>query len=132
MIDSILNFASAQAAKDDPVLAAHMDQLLAWRGSYVIPNLKVWRVSQDVSGTVNGEPFVRHVYIPGWSLLIALPNAASALLNHANLRVTIDRDRAIARRGGQIIKANVTNTIMQDTRFEPIFMGADYPWGAWT
>lgn len=128
LIDALLNFTSVQAAKNDPVLAAHMDQLQNWRGSYVLPDVKSWRVSQDTLNA-NGDPV--HSYRTGWSLIIALPNVASALFNHSNLIVMIDRNKAIARVPGQLLKVNVTQVIMQDTRWEPVFAGCDYPWGSW-
>lgn len=132
MIDAILNFASQQAAKNDPVLAAHMSQLQAWRGSYVLPDLQTWRPSQDVSGTdPDGNPTITHLYRTGWSLMISLTNTAPALFNHPNLIVMIDRDKVIANQTGMIIKANITNSIMQDTRWSPVFMGVGYPWGNW-
>lgn len=133
MIDSILYFSSLQAAKDDPVLQAHRAQLQDWQGSYVIPNLRSWRVSQDTTSTdPDGNPIVTHSYRSGWGIMISLPQQNSSLFNHASLIVMIDRDKANARRSGMILKANVSNPIMQDTRWEPVFMGADYPWGAWT
>jgi hypothetical protein len=132
MIDALLNFTSLAAAKADPVLLAHMDQLQAWRGSYVLPDVKSWRVSQDVAGTdADGNPKVTHVYRTGWTLMISLPQVVPALFNHAALIVMIDRDRVIANQTGQILKANVTTPVMQDTRWEPVFAGVEYPWGNW-
>lgn len=129
MIDSLLNFTSLAAAKADPVMQAHQDQLQNWIGSYVIPNVKSWRVSQD---TPNAEgDGVVHAYRTGWSVMISLPQIAPGLFNHANLIVMIDRDKVVAHSSGMILKANVTNLVMQDTRWEPVFMGVEYPWGAW-
>jgi len=131
--DSLLNFNSVQDAKADPVMQAHQDQLQDWIGSYVLPNVLVWRASQDVTiGTDEaGNPIVTHVSLTGWNVLISLPQVASGLFNHPNLRFMIDRNAANAREIGMIVKANVTPTVMQDIRFSPVFAGADYPWGAW-
>lgn len=131
MIDSVLNFISAQAARNDPVLSAHLDQLQAWRGSYVIPGVRLWRASQDVTTVIDGTPSVLHSYMSGWSILIALQGVAPGLLGHPNLQFMVDRERAAARSPGMIVRSNVTQAVMQDLRFEPVFAGSDYPWGAW-
>jgi hypothetical protein len=134
VIDHLLNFASAAAARNDPVLTQHMADLEAWRGSYVFTDIKSWRVSLDHSvGTdpETGLPIIVHAYRTGWSLMISLANAPPALVNHSNLIVAIDRDAVTANRTGMIVKANVTPAIMQDTRWEPVPLGANYPWGAW-
>lgn len=135
MYDALLNFPSAAAARNDPVLSRHMDQLQAWQGSYVLPDVKAWRPSQDHSIGPDpmdpSIPMIAHTYRAGWNLVISLPQIVPALLNHPNLIVMIDRDAALANRTGMIVKANVSQAAMQDTRWEPVFAGCDYPWGNW-
>lgn len=134
MIDALLNFPSAAAAKADPALSVHMDQLQSWRGSYVLPDVKVWRPSQDHSignDLDTGQPMMVHTYRVGWNIIISLPRVVPALQNHPNLIVMIVRDAVIANSIGMIVKANISQAIMQDTRWEPVFAGCEYPWGAW-
>lgn len=127
MIDAVLSFPSAAAARNDPVLAAHLTTLQSWVGSYVLPGIRLWRNSQDVAGTdADGNPKITHTYLPGWSILISRPNVVGALRNHANLQFMVDSD------AGTVIRATINQTVMQDIRMEPIFAGRNYPWGAWT
>lgn len=134
-IDVVLKFASLAAAKADPVVQQHRDAIAdLFAGDRVIPNLKVWRASQDVAGAdAEGNPTVTHNYLAGWYMLVSLESGRvpNALRDHAAVQVAINRDKASARQVGAIIRSTVGAVVLQDIRFEPVFSGSDPPWGAW-
>ena len=124
MIDYFLKYAGVAAAKADPLIQAHMDRLQTlFDEGCIIVDPDVWRASQDVGGV--------HTYLSGFFLIISLPNLVPALRDAASVQFVIDREKAKARQAGAIIKNNLTNTVLQDIRFEPIFAGSDYPFGGW-
>lgn len=126
MIDVVLKFTSLAAAKADPVVQQHYDAIEdLFALDRVIPNVKVWRASQDVGGV--------HTYLSGWYALISLESGRipNSLRDHEAVQVVIDRDKANARQPGAIIRSTVGAAVLQDIRFQPVFAGSDYPWGAW-
>lgn len=121
-IDAILKFTSLAAALADPVVQQHVgdDQQQTFMSDHVIPNLQVWRDSQDVAGV--------HTYLLGYYALISLPRIVSALRDHPAVQVVINRaDNTVVRRGTGIGLA-----LLNDLRFSPIYAGCAYPWGAWS
>ncbi len=125
-IDVVLKFASLAAAKADPVIQQHRDTVEdLFAEDRVIPNMQVWRASQDVNGV--------HTPLSGWFLLISLESGRipNALRDHASVQVVINRDKANARQAGAIIRSTVSQALLQDLRFQPVFAGSDYPWGNW-
>ena len=132
-IDVILKFADMATAKADFVVASHYDAVQdAFAGDRVIPNVKVWRASQDVGGTDGqGNPTVTHTFLPGYFVLISLPRVVPALRDHAAVQIVINRDKANARQAGMTLRKTVSDVVMQDLRFSPVFAGFDPPWGAW-
>ncbi len=125
-IDVVLKFTSLAAAKADPVVQQHYDAIEnLFAQDRVIPGLQVWRASQDVGGA--------HTFLPGWFLLISLESGRipNALRDHDAVQCVINRDKANARQAGAIIRKTVSDAVMQDLRFQPVFAGSDYPWGAW-
>jgi len=132
-IDAVFRFNSLADAVADPTVQQYMDQLRTlFLTDQAITDLQVWRVSQDVAGvSPDGIPIVTHSYLGGFYLYVSLPRVVLSLRDHPNLQVAIDRDAANTRRPGMILKSNLTNAVLQDVRFQPVFAGADYPWGAW-
>lgn len=123
-IDVVLKFADLATAKADPAVRNHMDDLQEmFAADRVIPNIKIWRASQDVGGV--------HNYVAGWYALISLDHIVPALRDHAAVALVIDRDKANARIAGAVIRSTVGAAVLQDMRMEPVFAGCDYPWGAW-
>jgi len=125
-IDVVLKFASRAAARSDPIVSQHYDVMQdLFAQDRVIPDLKVWRMSQDVNGA--------HTMLPGWFLLVSLQSGRvpDALRDHPAVQIVINRDKANARQAGAIIRSTVSAALLQDLRFEPMFAGSDYPWGAW-
>lgn len=132
-IDVVLRFASLTVAKADPVVQKYRNQIEdLWADDSVIPNIKVWRVSQDVIGTdAEGKPTVTHTYVTGWLALISLPRVVTALHDHPAVQFVVDRDKMNARQPGMILRKTITDAALNDFRFEPVFAGMDPPWGAW-
>lgn len=123
-IDVILHFSSIAAAKGDSVIQQHYDAIEdAFAGDRVIPNLQVWRNSQDVNGV--------HTFLSGWFLLVSVDHPVPVLRDHPAVQVAIDRNLANARQPGAILKSNISAALLQDIRFQPVFAGSDYPWGNW-
>jgi hypothetical protein len=120
MIDCILKFTSKAAALT--ALANHTDGQ-DWLPDHVLPDVKVWRTSQDVGDV--------HTYLTGYFVMISLPQAVPALNNIAAVQFVVDRDLANAWQPGMILKANLTNAVLQDLRVSPLFAGCDWPFGAW-
>lgn len=132
-IDVVLKFASIAAAKADPTVQQYRNQIEdLWAGDSVIPNVKVWRVSQDVAGTdVEGNPTVTHTYQTGFFVLVSLPRIVNVLRDHAAVQFAVDREKMNTRDSGMVLRKTVSNAILNDFRFEPIFAGMEPPWGAW-
>lgn len=119
MIDYILKFADEATAKT--ALASRLI-VNEWPLDHCIPDVKVWRASQDVGGV--------HTFLTGFFIIVSLGGIMPALRDLAVVQVVIDRDLAKARQAGAVIKSNVSNAILQDLRFAPVFAGSDFPYGA--
>jgi hypothetical protein len=133
MIDYFFKFSTEAAAIADAsgtiyYQAAANGNPASWNLWRVIPNLQVWRASQDVAGLdAQGNPIVTHTFLPGWYGCISIMQQVPALLNHAALQIALDRDLAAA---GQVaILKNNLGAILQDIRFSPVFCGSNYPFG---
>jgi hypothetical protein len=134
-IDVILKFTDLATALADPVVQQHLStdaqgRLTVPQADHVIPDIKVWRVSQDVAGSITGPdgqsiPTVTHTYLPGYFALVSLPQIVPALRDHPAVQVVINRDtNAVIRRG-------ISPALLNDLRFDPVYAGCNYPWGAW-
>lgn len=127
MIDVLLKFASEAAAR--AVLTAHA-RASTWLDDHVIPDVRVWLNSQDVTGTdADGNPTVTHAPLSGFYLFVSLTSVPPALLNHPQVQLAFDRDRMSARQPGAVLASNVSAATLQDVRFAPVFAGADVPFG---
>lgn len=126
-IDVMLKFASLAVAKADLIVQRYMAlddaQQSQFAPDLVIPDVKVWRASQDVNGV--------HSYLSGYYILVSLPQVIPSLRDHPAVQVAVDRDKMNARQSGMILKSNVTNAVLQDLHFQPIYAGMEPPWGAW-
>jgi hypothetical protein len=132
MIDYFLKFASEAAAKTALSSRLGTDEQgnLVWPRSYCFPGLQFWLASQDVAGTdSDGNPILTHTYLPGYFIMVSLPNVLAALRDSAPVQIVIDRDLAASRSQGAVIKSNVSVAILQDLRFSPVPAGSDYPFG---
>lgn len=136
-IDVMLKFASLAAAKADPVVQRYtaLDdaQQSQFMPDLVIPDVKVWRASQDVAGTdAEGNSMVTHTYLTGYYVLVSLPQVVTALRDNPAVQVAVDRDKMNSRQTGMVLKSNVTTPVLQDLRFQPVYAGMNPPWGAWS
>jgi hypothetical protein len=123
--DAVLKYATRADALADPNVQQHMDALRTlFAGDRVIPDIKVWRASQD-------NPDGTHNYLAGYFVLISLPRLVVALRDDTAVQVVIDRDLANQGLPGAIVRSTVGAVVLQDIRFEPVFAGSSYPWGQW-
>jgi hypothetical protein len=135
-IDAMFKFASLAAAKADPVVQHYMSlddsQQAQFQLNIIIPGVQVWRASQDVIGTdADGNPTVTHTLLPGYFIFVSADHVISELRDHPALQVAVDRDKMNARQVGMVLKSTITNSLLQDLRFQPIYAGMNPPWGSW-
>ncbi len=134
-IDYFFRWLSLAEAKQDALLLANhvgmsdgvSPDVRDWLRNYVLPNVQVWRPSQDI---VTVSPATRtHVYLSGWSAIISWPSRVALLLNASALAFALDRDACNA---GQpfVIKNNV-GAIINDIGVSPVFAGSNYPIGGY-
>lgn len=138
MIDHFLKWADVATAKADPVVQAYAPLIRdrsngtsarLWLAERVIFP-QVWRASQDTTSVGSkGETLVTHSYLAGFFVCIAWPTKINGLANAAAFQFAIDRDKANARQAGMIVASNLSAALMTDLRFQPVFAGADYPFG---
>lgn len=124
MIDYILKFADEAAAKT--ALAARL-KTGEWPSDYCLPGITLWRDSQDIP---DGQGGFIHTPLVGFFILVSLDRILPALRDLAVVQVVIDRELARTRTAGAVIKSNVTNLVLQDIRFSPIYAGSDFPFGS--
>jgi len=105
-----------------------------WGTFRVLPNVKAWRISQDVFSADSPPVFLRHTYLAGWFAILAMDEVLNAILNDNNLAFALDRDAANHQgdspRPPIVVKNNI-GAIIQDIGVEPLFAGSNYPMGGW-
>lgn len=122
MYDYFLKFSDETTAKT--ALAQYLNPDGNWPASYCIPGVQVWRVSNDV---VDGQGNVTHTYLPGFFIQVSLPVLVPALRDAAPVQVVINRD--LGRTRAAVIKSNVPLAVLNDMLWQPVFVGADNPFG---
>lgn len=134
MYDYYLKFADEATAKT--TLAAYLTPDGDWPGNVLRTggpggaDLKFWRASQDVAGTdADGNPTVTHSYLPGFFILYSDMRLIPALRDAAFVQVVLDRDKAIKRQAGGVIKSTVPIALLKDLRWSPVWAGDSPPWG---
>lgn len=101
-----------------------------WLRDHVIPDLQVWRNSLDTTTTdAQGNTIVVHSYIAKYFALISLTHRVAAIESDPALVLALDRDKMNARQAGFVLFSAYSNAILQDIRFQPVFLGMDVPWG---
>lgn len=123
MIDYFFRWTDEAAAKADAIsLAQHFgfqsSAAWVWAADHVLPNVQVWRPSQDVGGV--------HTYLAGWSAIVSVNNQVAALLNAAALAFALNRD------GPPYVIKNNIGVIISDVACSPIFAGSHYPIGGYS
>jgi hypothetical protein len=133
MIDYFLKYADEATAKTAlaQYLVMDRDGVGQWPLDLCIPDVKIWRDSQDVTtpGPNGKGPIITHTYLPGFFILVSLDRVRPALVNLPAVQVVIDREKAVARQAGAVIKSGVSNAVLQDIRISPVFSGSDIPYG---
>lgn len=142
MIDYFCRWATIDDAKAD---AARLRKYLGdntvtgsppqWRQWYLnhfIPDVKAWRISQDViipASPPRTPPRVQHTYLAGWFGLLALDEAIPALYNDAACQFCLNRDFIAGVSPPNIVVKNNIGAVLQDVGVEPTFAGSHYPLG---
>lgn len=128
---AVIAFANVTAAKADPDVRQNYDAAQDLFADDRVLSVRAWRDSQDIAGVDgDGNPTVTHNYLPGVFFVISLPRLVPSLRDNASIRAVLNLDKCAARTAGCVVKANVSNAMLQDIRFSPIFAGMDIPWGA--
>ncbi len=90
-----------------------------WYLHQFLPNVKVWRPSQD-TGT---PPNVVHTYLTGWFGILSLDHIENVILNDNSLAFALNRD------GPPYVIRNNIGAVINDVAVSPIFAGSHYPMG---
>jgi hypothetical protein len=126
MIDYFCKWTNEQEAKQD---AMRLRQYFGdtdgtivkdWYHNQFLPNVKAWRVSQDVQ---NPDGTVTHTYLTGWYGILALDHVEDVIMNDNSLAFALDRD------GPPYIIKNNIGAVINDVGAAPIFCGSHYPLG---
>lgn len=127
MIDYFFRWTTEADAKQDALMLAdylHVSSsgLRDWARDRVLPDVKVWRPSQDIisSGAVV------HSYLAGWSAIVALAQPRDILTNASALAFALNRE------GPPYVIKNNIGAIISDVACEPIFAGSHYPIGGYS
>ena len=90
MIDAFCKWQTEADAKADAVMLANQFGISFnnWRTDHVLPNVKVWRPSQD-TGT---PPNMVHNYLAGWFAIVSIRNQVPELMSLAATQFVLDRD----------------------------------------
>ena len=123
MIDYFFKWADEATAKADAVMLAgylntDAQSLKQWARDRVLPNVQVWRPSQDVGGV--------HTFLTGWFAIIGVNRQVTVLLNATALQFALNRD------GPPYIVRNNIGGIITDVAVSPVFLGSHYPVGGFT
>ena len=120
LVDYFLKWADEASAKADAVMLAgylntDAQSLKQWARDKVLPNVQVWRPSQDVGGV--------HTFLTGWFAIIGINRQVTVLLNATALQFALNRD------GPPYIVRNNIGGIITDVAVSPVFLGSHYPVG---
>lgn len=123
MIDYFFRWTNEAEARADALalaefLSSDSGAGRSWLRDHVLPNVQVWRPSQDVGGI--------HTYLTGWSAIVALNQPRDVLLNASALAFALNRD------GPPYILKNNIGAIISDVACSPIFAGSHYPIGGYS
>lgn len=123
MIDYFYRYTSEADALADAFSVAQKFQVNGfWLRDHVLPNVQVWRPSQDVTSS----GVVTHTYLSGWYAIVSIDSQVPALLNSAALAFALNRD------GPPYVIKNNIGAIVSDVACSPIFAGSHYPVGGYS
>lgn len=123
MIDYFFRWANETEARIDALALAEFLSLdlgfgRHWLQGHVLPNIQVWRPSQDVGGI--------HSYLTGWFAVVATAQPRDLLLNASALAFALNRN------GPPYVLKNNIGAIITDVACSPIFAGSHYPIGGYS
>lgn len=90
-----------------------------WYLHQFLPNVKVWRPSQDT----DTPPNVVHTYLTGWFGILSLDHIETVIINDNSLAFALDRN------GPPYVIKNNIGAVINDIAVSPIFAGSHYPLG---
>ena len=90
-----------------------------WYLHQFLPNVQVWRPSQDTGITPN----VVHTYLTGWFGILSLDHIENVIINDNSLAFALNRD------GPPYVIKNNIGAVINDVAVSPIFAGSHYPLG---
>jgi hypothetical protein len=126
VIDYFCKWNGEAAAKQDAIRLRNYfgtdggTMIKDWYLHQFLPNVQVWRPSQDVT---NPDGSVTHTYLTGWYGILALDYIEPVIINDNSLAFALDRNGP-----PYVIKNNIGNVI-NDVAVAPIFAGSHYPLG---
>ena len=91
-----------------------------WYLHQFLPDVKVWRPSQDVH---NPDGTVTHIYLTGWFGILSLDHIENVIINDNSLAFALNRD------GPPYVIKNNIGAVINDVAVSPIFAGSHYPLG---
>lgn len=134
MIDYFLRWNSEDEAKQD---AARLRRYFGggvnadsppppienWLLNHFLPNVQVWRPSQD-----GGSP-PTHTYLVGWFGILALEYVDDVILAQSCLQFALNRDYDPLSSPKNLVVKNNIGAVLQDIGVSPTFAGSRYPIG---
>lgn len=94
-----------------------------WGTFRVLPNVRVWRPSQDA-----GSP-PEHTYLAGWFAILAMDEVIPAIYNDNNCAFALNRDWTPGLSPNNLVIKNNIGALIQDIAVSPVFAGSNYPIG---
>jgi hypothetical protein len=126
IVDYFCKWNSEAAAKQDAIRLRNYfgtdggTMIKDWYLHQFLPNVQVWRPSQDVT---NPDGTVTHTYLTGWYGILALDYVEPVIINDNSLAFALDRN------GPPYVIKNNIGAIINDVAVAPIFAGSHYPLG---
>ena len=139
MIDYFFKWNSEQEARQDAVrLIKYFGNvsgnspgtIAAWLTNQFLPNVQVWRPSQDTVG--GSPPSVIHNYLTGWYGILALDYQDNNILADNNLAFALNREFTPGLSPQNIVVKNNIGAVIQDIGVSPVFAGSRYPIGGFS
>lgn len=140
MIDHLLSFSDEAAAKailPSYWFAGEDGEPDTWRGDRCIPGVSVYAVTGTETHTYpdTGEEYEQEVHLafPGWFIVISLADIDPVLRDLAGNACRLIADRDAADRHEEFIRylaADLDPADLAIAHVEPMFAGANYPFGS--
>jgi hypothetical protein len=106
------------------------DTVKDWYLNQFLPNVKVWRPSQDTFDN-SSPPQVIHNYLTGWFGILALDHIEPVIFNDNSIAFVLNRDYDPLASPKNLVLKNNIGAIINDIAVSPIFAGSNYPMGGY-